>query len=127
MSMLNIYFQKNDHYRKELGDKTLLLFQVGAFYEVYTKVDKKTKEIVEPQVLDYRQFTELVPGKRTEDILCLGFRDYMLEIKYLKLIQENGYTAVVYNQDSPSTNTTRSVLGIFSPGTYFDNNNKNLL
>ena len=124
--MLNIYFQKNDHYRKELGHKTLLLFQVGAFYEVYTKVDKKTKEIVEPQVLDYRQFTELVPGKRTEDILCLGFRDYMLEIKYLKLIQENGYTAVVYNQDSPSTNTTRSVLGIFSPGTYFDNNNKNL-
>jgi DNA mismatch repair protein MutS len=52
----------------------------------------------------------------------LGFRDYIID-KYVEKIQENGYTAVVYSQDAPSSNTTRSLTGIFSPGTFFSVNN----
>jgi DNA mismatch repair protein MutS len=43
----------------------------------------------------------------------------------LKKLQEHGYTVVVYSQDEQKANTTRSLSGIFSPGTYFslDSNN----
>jgi DNA mismatch repair protein MutS len=122
MAMLNTYFKLKNEYREKYGEKTLLLFQVGAFYEVYTKVDKITKEITESQVIEFKRFTELASAKKTEDTLMLGFRDYILD-KYVDKIQKNGYTAVVYSQDAPSSNTTRSLLGIFSPGTFFSVNN----
>ena len=39
--------------------------------------------------------------------------------KYLKKLQEVGYTVVVFTQDEQNKNTTRSLSGIYSPGTYF--------
>jgi DNA mismatch repair protein MutS len=37
-------------------------------------------------------------------------------------LQEMGYTTAVYVQDIQAPNTTRSLSGIYSPGTYFSNN-----
>ncbi len=121
--MLKQYFKLVIEYREKYGNKTLLLFQVGAFFEVYTTVDPITKTITEEQVLEFKRFTELASAKKTEDIMMLGFRDYMID-KYIDKIQNNGYTAVVYNQDSPTSNTTRSLMGIYSPGTFFSVNNE---
>lgn len=121
MAMLKQYFKLKTDYREKYGDKTLLLFQVGAFYEVYTNVDPLTKEITEEQVIDFKRFTDLASANKTDDVLMLGFRDYMID-KYVDKIQNNGYTAVVYSQDTPGANTTRSLTGIFSPGTFFSVN-----
>ena len=120
--MLKQYFQLRDEYREKYGEKTMLLFQVGAFYEVYTEICKKTKEIIEEQVIDFKRFTELASANKTETIRMLGFRDYVID-KYVEKIQNNGYTAVVYSQDAQTSNTTRSLTGIFSPGTFFSVNN----
>jgi len=120
--MLKEYFKLSKQYREKYGEKTILLFQVGAFYEVYTEVDAKTKEIVEEQVIEFKRFTGLASANKNETTLMLGFRDYIID-KYVEKIQENGYTAVVYSQDAPSSNTTRSLTGIFSPGTFFSVNN----
>jgi DNA mismatch repair protein MutS len=49
-----------------------------------------------------------------------GFKDCYVD-KYIKKLQEEGYTIVVIAQDEQCANTTRSVVGIFSPGTYFSN------
>jgi DNA mismatch repair protein MutS len=54
-----------------------------------------------------------------------GFKDVQVE-KYIKKIQESGFTAVVYVQDEAAKNTTRSLAGIFSPGTYFHTESQNL-
>jgi DNA mismatch repair protein MutS len=54
-----------------------------------------------------------------------GFKDMQIE-KYIKKIQDAGYTAVVYAQDEAIKNTTRSLAGIFSPGTYFHTETTNL-
>ena len=116
--MLKNYFQLVNTYREKYGKNTILLFQVGAFYEVYTKVDEKTKTINEEQIIQYKKATDLASAKKTETVLMMGFRDYVLE-KYIEKIINYGFTAVVYNQDSQSANTTRSLLGVYSPGTYF--------
>ena len=62
--MLQQYFKIRDEYREKYGKKTILLFQVGAFYEVYTKVDANTKEVVEEQVIDFKRFTELASANK---------------------------------------------------------------
>ena len=54
-----------------------------------------------------------------------GFGLAQLE-KYVKKLQESGYTIAVYTQDTSAKNTTRSLNTIFSPGTYFANDTKSL-
>jgi DNA mismatch repair protein MutS len=125
MAMLNQYFKLKDQYREKYGEKTLLLFEVGAFFEVYTKVDKEIKQVVEPQVIEFKRFADLQAARKTETVLMLGFRDYMLD-KYIEKIQGNGYTAVVYSQDAKVPGTSRSLQGIYSPGTFFSVNNERI-
>jgi DNA mismatch repair protein MutS len=57
--------------------------------------------------------------------MMAGFKDMQIE-KYIKKIQDAGFTAVVYAQDEAVKNTTRSLAGVFSPGTYFHNESTNL-
>ena len=73
MAMLKEYFKLNKQYREKYGEKTILLFQVGAFYEVYTEVNAKTKEIVEEQVIEFKRFTELASANKNETTLMLDF------------------------------------------------------
>jgi DNA mismatch repair protein MutS len=80
--------------------------------------------------MDFSQICELnVVGKNTcvgeEDVVMAGFKVEFLE-KYLRKIQDAGYTCVVYKQDEAAKNTTRSLEGIYSPGTYFSNDSNNL-
>ena len=117
MSMLNEYFSLYHKYTKEYGDKTILLYHVGAFYEVYTKVNKETKEVTDENVLLYKQCANLNLAYKTDDTLLLGFRDYMLDT-YLNKILNAEFTAVVYKQDKNEPNTTRSLLAVYSPGSY---------
>jgi hypothetical protein len=63
--------------------------EVGSFYEVYTKVPS-TKEITEPQIIDLRKFTDLATGKKTNDVLMLGFSS---KIPFLLLL----YYIILYN------------------------------
>ena len=39
--------------------------------------------------------------------------------KYVKKLQEHGYTIAVYTQDIQGKNTTRSLAEVISPGTFF--------
>ena len=50
MSLIRDYFNKTVKYKSEHGDRTLVLMQVGAFYEVYGLKDKDTGEIIDPKV-----------------------------------------------------------------------------
>ena len=122
MALLKEYFKLTNEYREKYGEKTLLLMEVGSFFEVYTKVDPNTKEITEQQVIDLRKCTDLSPGKKTESVLMLGFTSRSPPIleKYLDKMIKSGFTVVIYEQDAPTNNTTRSLKGIFSPGTYFE-------
>ena len=117
MSMLSEYFNLYNKYCKEYGEKTVLLYQVGAFFEVYTKVDKEGKDVTDENIIEYKKCTGLNQAYKTEDTQMLGFRDYMLDI-YLHKILGADFTAVVYKQDKNEPNTTRSLHSIYSPGAY---------
>ena len=130
MALVKEYFDLTKKYQSDYGEKTVLLMQVGSFFEVYGYLDKKTNTIGGSNIEEFSHICELnVVAKNVcvgeVGVLMAGFKDIMIE-KYLKKIQDAGFTAVVYTQDQAVKNTTRSCAGIFSPGTYFSNDSTKL-
>ena len=130
MALINEYFELTKKYQNDYGEQTILLMQVGSFFEVYGIYNKKTNTITGSRITDFSQICELnVVDKNTcvgkDNVMMAGFKDFQIE-KYIKKIQDSGFTCVVYVQDEAAKNTTRSLAGIFSPGTYFSNESTNL-
>jgi DNA mismatch repair protein MutS len=130
MALIKEYFELCEKYKEDYGEKTILLMQVGSFFEVYGIYNKKTDIITGSKIVDFSQICELNIVEKntcvgTDNVMMAGFKDMQIE-KYIKKIQEAGFTAVVYVQDEAAKNTTRSLGGIFSPGTYFHTESQNL-
>jgi DNA mismatch repair protein MutS len=127
MALIKEYFELTSQYKNDYGDNTILLMQVGSFFEVYAKYDKKTQTFSGSRITDFSQICELnmVEKISKDSIWFAGFKDFQIE-RYVKKIQDAGFTVVVYTQDEAAKNTTRSLSGIFSPGTYFSNETSKL-
>ena len=132
MSLIKEYFELIKKYQEEYGENTVLLMQVGAFFEVYAikENDNSEEPITTSNIMIFSQICELnVVDKNTcvgnNNILMAGFKDIQIE-KYIKKLQNAGFTVVVYVQDEAAKNTTRSLAGIFSPGTYFQPDSEHL-
>ncbi len=135
MALIKEYFALADKYSQEYGNNTIVLLQVGAFFEVYGQLSGHSSDILSEtenihnlstdkaictgsRIDDFCAICELAKANKVPGIVMAGFRDYGLD-KYLKKLQDAGYTAVVYTQDGINTPPTRSLQGIYSPGTYF--------
>lgn len=124
MSFIREYFTLTKQYTAEYGQNMILLMQCGAFFEVYGLKDK-TDNIYGSNIRDFSRICDLnVVDKKVcvgdDNVVLSGFKDHLID-KYIKKLQDTGYTVVVYAQNDEIQNgqITRSLLGIFSPGTYF--------
>ena len=125
MALVKEYLDITKKYKELYGEKTLVLMQVGSFYECYAI--KKGKNIYEgSNILDFTQINDMVIANKNTFIdnneivmagFCLAQKD-----KYVKKMINHGYTVLVYDQTSDTKNTTRCLDSIYSPGTFFDNN-----
>jgi DNA mismatch repair protein MutS len=125
MALIKEYFALTEKYTAEYGPNTVVLLQVGAFFEVYGQII--TPAAAEggagvtcsgSRIDDFCVICELAKANKTPGFVMAGFRDYGLE-KYLKKIQDAGFTAVVYVQDGVKNPPVRVLQGIYSPGTFF--------
>jgi len=125
MALVQEYLNLTEKYVCEYGDNTILLMLVGVFYEVYGCKDL-LGNYSGSRILDFSQICELQIGDRkvcnsnnpNKQIVMAGFKDIMLE-KYLRKLQDALFTVVVYKQDEKDKKITRSLEGIYSPGTFF--------
>ena len=127
MTIVKEYLELTDKWKKEYGEKSLVLMQVGSFFEVYGLLDENGN-IYGSNILDFASINDMHVSKKNvcvgnNKVVMAGFGLPQLE-KYVKKLQENGYVIIVYTQDTQAKNTTRSLNTIFSPGTYFSNDNK---
>ena len=129
MALVQDYFKKTEELKRDYGRNSIVLMQVGAFYEVYglykTKNDESRSSLTGSNINEFSTKCELNISKKnicvgSQPVAMAGFRDYMLD-KYLNKLQEMGYTVAVYSQDEKAAGTTRSLTGIYSPGTFFAN------
>jgi DNA mismatch repair protein MutS len=132
MALVKEYFELTKKYQMEYGSSTIVLIQVGSFYEVYGYKNITTNDILGSQIVCFSQTCELniveknfINSNSSEVLIMAGFKDYQLD-KYVKKMQDIGFTVVVYSQDEAAKNTSRSLAGIFSPGTYFHSESLNL-
>lgn len=117
-SLVSEYLQLSKQYSVTYGARTVVLMQVGAFFEMYglKKADGELTNVCQLCQLNTSE-KKICVGQ--DQVVMAGFRDYTLE-KYLSKLTENGYTAVVYVQDAKKNGKTmtRVLQGIYSPGTY---------
>ena len=123
MSVATEYFEITKKYQSEYGQNTILLMQVGSFFEVYAIVNSATKVITGSRIEDFSTICDLRIAEKNnfigvDSIVMAGFKDIMIE-KYIRKLQEAGFTVVVYSQQPTATGFTRVLSGIYSPGTYF--------
>jgi DNA mismatch repair protein MutS len=130
MALIKEYFELTKKYQNEYGENTIVLMQVGSFFEVYGFLDKKTNTISGSKIKDFSRICDLNIVEKnvcvgSNDIVMGGCKDFMVD-KYIKKIQEANYTCVLYAQDENCKNTSRSLAGIFSPGTFFSDDSSKL-
>jgi len=123
MALVKDYFEKTKYYKQEYGEKTLVLMQVGSFFEVYGTQDPNTGKISGSNICEFSRICDLNIAEKNicvgnQKIVMAGFSLSGID-KYLKKLQDESYTVAVYTQDEQAKNTTRSLAGIYSPGTFF--------
>jgi DNA mismatch repair protein MutS len=121
-SLTDEYFRLSREYVNKYGQKTILLMQVGSFFECYSRADA-CGNIADANMREFCTVcdlnTSITNGRCMAGFpFTCNFRDYSLE-RYVKKMQDRGYTIVVYVQDGQGANTTRSLYCIYSPGTFF--------
>ena len=129
MTIAEDYLQFTAKWKREYGEKTIVLMQVGSFFEVYGLLDNDNK-IYGSNIQEFAEINDMVIARKNvcvgkEGVVMAGFGLPQLD-KYVRKLQDNGYTIPVYTQDSQCKNTTRSLHTIFSPGSYFSNETKEL-
>lgn len=130
MALIKEYFDLTNKYQADYGENTILLMQVGSFFEVYGIHNATTDTMSGSRIADFTRICELnIADKNSyidkDKVIMAGFKDIMIE-KYMRKIQDAGFTVVVYTQDESAKNTSRSLQGIYSPGTYFAEETTNL-
>lgn len=132
MSLIKEYLELTKKYKDDYGELTIILMQNGAFFEVYGLKDEDDN-IYGCNLVDFSRLCDLniVDKKAAGDknvminddkVVNAGFKTHLIE-KYIKKLQDSGYTVVVYEEDGEEDVTTkkknRSLTGVYSPGTFF--------
>jgi DNA mismatch repair protein MutS len=107
-----------DH-RKKYGPKTLVLMEVGSFYELYSDGDKVLPCIREVcdllNIVLTRKNKGIVEVSRTNPMMA-GFPSLALS-KYVPVLLEASFTIVMVEQTTPPPNPIRKVTRILSRST----------
>jgi DNA mismatch repair protein MutS len=114
------YLNLTKEYQSKYGESTIVLMQVGAFFEMYGL--KTSNTINGSSILEVCNICQLnISDKKIcvgkDEVVMAGFRDYSLD-KYILKLTDAGFTAAVYTQEKTGKVVSRSLYSVFSPGTY---------
>jgi len=126
--LIDDYFTHQLNFEKKYGKKTIVLMQVGTFFEFYGVNNEKEK------IGDAQTVTELLNiqlSRRNKSILennrnnalMAGFPLNSLK-RFINILLTNNYTIVLIEQVTEPPNPKRAITNIYSPGTYIEEINK---
>ena len=122
--LIDDYFVYQINFEKKYGKKTIVLMQVGSFFEYYG-VNNEEEKIGDPQKIS--ELLNIQLTRRNKSILennrsnCLmaGFPLVSLK-RFINILLTNNYTVILIEQTTEPPNPKREITQIFSPGTYID-------
>ena len=121
----DIYFKYQNNYELKYGQNSIVLMEVGSFFEMYG-IDNDDEKIGD--LYNIGNLLNIIVTRRNKSILennrtnCLmaGIPSVSLK-KYLDVLIENNYTVILVEQMNPPKNTIREVTKIYSSTTYTEN------
>lgn len=126
--LIDDYFEYQIKFEKKYGKKTIVLMQVGSFFEFYG-VNNEQEKIGDPQLIT--ELLNIQLTRRNKQILensrsnCLmaGFPLHSVK-RFINILLNNNFTVILIEQVSEPPNPKREITQIYSPGTYIDEINK---
>ena len=120
-----IYFELQQYFEKKYGKNTLVLIEIGTFFEVYevnndTLKVGKAKEIAELLNIQLTRKNKNILENSVSNPLLAGVPTVSLERYLARLIATKKYTIVLIKQKGEVPNIKRYVSNIISPGTNFE-------
>ena len=128
--ILKEYLKYHDENIKKYGENTVILMQVGSFYEIYSVQNEtlnlgadiyQLADILGIQVV---RRNKSIPEITLENFLMSGWNMYATE-KFQKILLNHNYTIVYVDQVTEPPNPERKITNIISPGTMIENYNNN--
>jgi DNA mismatch repair protein MutS len=124
-SLLEAYLELHTHFETVYGPNTLLLMEVGSFFEIYgVDNDKETigkpREIADILNIQLTRKDKRVKENNAKNPLMAGFPTATFDRYITRLIQEKKYTIVIIRQKGTPPNIIRYVDNILSPGVNID-------
>jgi DNA mismatch repair protein MutS len=113
------YLEYHGIYEKKYKEKTLVLMQVGSFYEAYATNENG------PNLQNISELLNIICTRKNKSIKEISLKNpYMLGFpivafnKYINILIESGYTVILVDQVTPPPEPKREVTNVYSPGTY---------
>ena len=122
--LIDDYFQHQIKYEKKYGKKTIVLMEVGSFFEFYGVSNEKeqignAKRVCELLNIQLTRRNKAINENSRKNALMAGFPTHSMK-RFMNVLLENNYTIVLIEQTTPPPNPMREITKIISPGTYID-------
>ena len=116
--IIDDYLTYQDEYRIKYGENTIILMQVGSFYELYSITENcqflyKIGDICNIQISKKNKTIKEVSKNNP---LMAGFPLYVLN-KFIQILLQQNFTIVLIEQTTPPPNPERKITEIISPST----------
>tara|TARA_B110000858_G_scaffold91225_1_gene105396 strand:- start:2957 stop:6040 length:3084 start_codon:yes stop_codon:yes gene_type:complete len=124
--IIDDYIFYTKEYKKKYGENTIVLIQIGTFFELYSITDDTENEIY--KIADICNITISKKNKSILEVnnnnpLMAGFPLYTIA-KYQNILLQNNYTIVMIEQVTEPPNPERKVTEVLSPGMNLNCNTK---
>ncbi|WP_457598843.1 MutS-related protein [Hydrogenimonas sp.] len=123
--LTDIYFELQRIFEEKYGPDTVVLMEVGTFYEVYEVNNDdlkigKAKEVAELLNIQLTRKNKTILENSIANPLMAGVPTVSIERYLSRLVQSRRYTIVIVRQKGVPPKIKRYIGNIISPGTNFD-------
>lgn len=127
MTLIDEYLELQEKYEKKFGEKTIVLMEVGSFFEVYGVVNETESRGKIYEIADLTNLSVSKKNSKTEPVsiknpLMAGFPNHSVE-KWIEILLKYDYHIIKIEQDSHGTkDPKREITEILSPGVNLNTN-----
>ncbi len=123
--LTEIYFELQEYFEKKYGNNTIILIEIGSFFEIYEVNNDelkigKAKEIATLLNIQLTRKNKAIAKNSIKNPLLAGVPAVSIERYIARLIDTKKYTIVMIKQKGTPPKITRYISNIISPGTNFE-------
>ena len=122
--LIHDYLDQQIEFEQKYGNNTLVLMQVGSFFEFYgvnNNIEKigNPEEVAELLNIQLTRRNKAIIENSRNNCLMAGFPCHALK-RFINILLDNNYTIILIEQVTSPPNPKREITQIFSPGTYIE-------